>query len=808
MIHRFCFILLLVTSIASIAQEITGKITDVSTGEPLALANIRLLRSGLAATSDENGLFKIRFTADGQDTLIISFIGYSTLKVPLNPQQQQNQLSFALQSISLEMPEVQVSASRYAEDIKNIAFDPTPRLIRNSDLNDAPVLSIQDLSQVLQVQPGLTTANEASPQVSLLGGGTDQNLVLLDGAVLYYPFHNLGLVTSIPLGIVDQVYVSLGGFSAQYGDRLSGVINIHTKQPEDRFRTNINFYLFGIETATALKLNKSNSLLLAVRRNFHYLNHFYEYDPTSFQFYDLYGKYIYTPHKNHSLSFVAFQNTDNENGNGRQKSTGLLRSATDNDVAHYTYIRNQQAVHGNKLFSFAWNAQFKPQLTSNLQIYQSAGSTDFGVKLQAEFPDHLDAKFNAPKEQIENDIAIINKSSGASVINKFRDTTVKLDLNYQKSKQLQISAGIAASSYLADYGWGRAYDIDKYINMYFDYAPQDTFSYKKQFSSTSCYYDLVWNISDKLQMRQGNRFSYWSFAASAIPEPRFNLVWKPQTSHTFKLGAGRYSQGIATALERGLIQFLPLYLPADQNDSAETAEHIIASYEHNFSSNSDISLTGYYKRFHNLLKAVDSTGYFSGIPGRSFGFELKAGLRNAFMNSWICYDHSYSQRKFAGEYYDCNYDKRNIIKALSTFKKNRYSLTLYWEFSTGQPYDADLANVYFNSYNYYYSSFRKGYDFFYGTGAYQQLVPMGKIRYPYYHRLDVNIQTHFRLWGATYKPYISVRNVYARKNVLYYDYGFLESLVDEETGEVVKRWIERKAYSLPVLPTVGVNVEF
>ena len=530
------------------------------------------------------------------------------------------------------------------------------------------------------------------------------------------------------------------------------------------------------------------------------VNHFFKYN-FDFYFHDLYGKLTFTPHRNHTLAFSSFANKDYEIGFEDSKIDGYLKSATDDDSAKFSQISKREVSYANNLFSFSWRAKISDKVNTNYQIYQSIGKTIFDIRRRAQFPSDLDNKFFPSRKRVEDDISYFNRANGADVLNTFNDTSLKFDVDYLFSERFQMNTGFAVSFYAANYRWEHAINLSEYVNLYFDYAPKEQFSFRKHFRSGSAYYEIMWYMSEKLHIRSGIRFSRWNLISDIIPEPRFQLVWQARSHDIFKIAAGKYSQGIATALERGLVQFLPLFFPTDERNKLETAEHYMLTWDHSFSRKTAFSCIAYLKNFHNVLKAVDSDPHFIRIPARSFGFNFDFNYETDDFSAKLSYMHGYSHRKMNGKLYDAFYDKRNIVKLFASRDLwHKYSLSLYWEFNTGQPYYTDEYFVFAKSIDsdFINRQIRPEY--------YTTQVDPGKIRYPYYHRLDIHLQGHFKLLGKACQPYLSVRNVYNRKNVLYYKDVYIERELDEN-NYVKSQNIVREAFSLAVLPTIGIKID-
>ncbi|MBN2001497.1 TonB-dependent receptor plug domain-containing protein [candidate division KSB1 bacterium] len=283
---------------------ITGTVVDVRTGKPLDGANVQLTLVRTGASSDSNGRFELFVSRNRMDTLLVSFIGYQQKKIPIVVPLKQP-IIVALQPMVLPMPAVSVSGERFDREHRLFAMDPSVQRISHEDIKTTPFVLAPDLYRALQKLPGVTSNNETSPQLSVRGGNTDQNLVLIDGAPVYYPYHLLGLASAFNPDTFEDIYFSLGGFSAAYGGKLSSVLSLDTREPQKDFPHRINLSLTGGDITTGGKMSPSVGWLFSGRLCYlnllNRLNIGYPYE-----FYDGLFKMNFQPGRGHKISFTVF----------------------------------------------------------------------------------------------------------------------------------------------------------------------------------------------------------------------------------------------------------------------------------------------------------------------------------------------------------------------------------------------------------------------------------------------------------------------------------------------------------------------
>lgn len=225
---RFRLIILLFVTSQGIAQTITlkGLVRDTD-GDRLPSAHVLLWPDSVIITSDSDGRFKLA-TSPGPKTITISFTGYRiyqhTFKV-----RKDTAFQISLQPHVSELQEVVVTSQKYTQqDLFESTRTGTTTLTQD-DINAIPVLGGEaDIIKTLQLLPGTIRGIEGSSDLFVRGGAADQNLILLDDAPIYNSSHLFGFLSVFNPDILDNVEAINGGFPAQYGGRLSSILNVNT----------------------------------------------------------------------------------------------------------------------------------------------------------------------------------------------------------------------------------------------------------------------------------------------------------------------------------------------------------------------------------------------------------------------------------------------------------------------------------------------------------------------------------------------------------------------------------------------------
>ena len=215
------------SSIFAQTGSIRGFVYDKETGEPVIYCNTYLEGTSLGSPTDLNGLYNISKVPNGDYKIVISYIGYDTLKA--NIQITENKIlnkNFEISQSSVRLDELIISAERQEmkTEVKAAAIK-----VSKKDLEMIPTIGGEpDIAQYMQIIPGVVFTGDQGGQLYIRGGSPVQNKVLLDGMIIYSPFHSIGLFSVFDSDIIKSTDVYTGGFNAEYGGRISSIMDINT----------------------------------------------------------------------------------------------------------------------------------------------------------------------------------------------------------------------------------------------------------------------------------------------------------------------------------------------------------------------------------------------------------------------------------------------------------------------------------------------------------------------------------------------------------------------------------------------------
>jgi len=766
----FIFLLIFVLPIISNAQKgiIRGFVYEKETGEPVIYTNVYLYKTTYGAATDINGYFAITKIPEGEYTLMVTYLGFDTLKIEVSVKQEEIiSEKLYLEKASYMLEQVQVTADREEArtETRTSVVKITPKQIKQ-----IPAIGGQpDLAQYLQVLPGVVFTGDQGGQLYIRGGSPVQNKVLLDGMIVYNPFHSIGLFSVFDTEILRNADVYTGGFGAEYGGRISSVMDITTRDGnKTRYSGKVGASTFGANLMIEGPLKKqkeggggSSSFILSAKHS--YLEQssqiFYDYideDGLPFNYTDIYGKISLMGANGSKINFFGFSFNDR--------------------------VNNYKALSDYHWESFGGGTNF-------LVIPGNSPVLIEGHVAYSQYQISLEEESNPPR---------------TSSINGFN---MGFDFTYFIGKD-ELKYGIEILGFTTDFQFTNSVGIG--------------IQHKNNSTELGVYFKYKKTIG-KFLIEPSLRFHYYASPGDPSLEPRLALKYNATDKFRVKFAGGLYSQDLISAHSRKDIVNLfngfisgPESVP-DEFDGEEIthnlqkAQHLILGFEYDLGQNIVLNLEGYYKNFTQLtnvnsnLLLDDETypaapqtltkdfiyekGYATGID-----FTLKYDKNRFYL--WAVYSLGYVKRKYEDvdgqtKWYYPHYDRRHNINLVATYvlgAKYDWELNARWNFGTGFPFT--LTKGY-----YPLLTFSDGIYTDYTTAAEELGIlydDLNSGRLPDYYRLDISAKKTFTLGRYTkLEANLGVTNVTNRENIFY---------VDRVTNE--------KIYQLPFMPSAGLTFSF
>ncbi len=775
-IYTQSFLLLLLffiigTSHSLLAQEaiIRGFVYESRTGEPVIFSNVYLEGSTYGASTDINGYFSITRIADGHYTLLVTFLGFDTIRESLTVKKGDvlnRKYNLVESAISLGTVNVTAERMEAVTETKTSVINLTPKTLKK-----IPSIGGQsDLAQYLQVLPGVIFTGDQGGQLYIRGGAPIQNKVLLDGMIVYNPFHSIGLFSVFDTDIIRNAEVFTGGFSADYGGRISSVMDITTRDGnKKRLAGKLGASTFGTRLMLEGPLKKASSensstssFVLSMKNS--YLEQtstsIYSYiDPEGlpFNFFDIYGKASINAPNGSKVNFFGFNFTDK--------------------------VTNYKA-----LSDFAWSA--------------FGGGANFLV-IPGKSPVLIEGNI-----AYSNYDALLSETSAPDRSSSIDGFNMGFHFTYFLGKDL-FKYGIEMLGFKTEFnftnGVGRVIDQIEHTTELAGYM-----RYKGSFG--------------KLLFEPSLRIQWYASLAEVSPEPRLAAKYLLSDHIRLKLATGIYSQNlIAANSDRDVVNLFYGFLSGPDNlprsfDGREVvtklqkATHYILGVEIDVSKKIQLNIEGYLKDFNQLTnlnrnKLYDESTAPYTVPdilkkdfiietGNAYGADLSLKFESGPAYLWAVYSLGYVNKSFEenpGELYTYrpHYDRRhnvNFIFSYTTGDKKEWEFSTRWNFGTGFPFTQVQGY-------YEYLPFTGGINTDYTTANGQLGIIYGELNkgeLPAYHRLDLDIKRRFYFSENTeLEANFSLTNIYNRKNVFY---------VDQITNSTVRQ--------LPLMPSLGLTFSF
>jgi hypothetical protein len=789
----FAAFLLILTSLNGQSREhytISGYVREAVSGESLIGVNIYLADHKTGTVTNNYGFYSLTLPPSDSVELIASYVGFTPAIVRLALHKDAD-LNIELKA-NLVLKEVTVTADRtekQSESVKMSSIKLQPAQIKNVP----SLLGEKDVLKVLQLLPGVQKGSEGSSGLYVRGGGPDQNLIILDDAIVYNASHLFGFFSLFNGDALKSVELTKGGFPARYGGRLSSVLEMNMKEGnKEEWHGEGGIGLISSRMAIEGPLVKGkSSILISGRRTYADLiiYPFLKNEKTGYYFYDLNAKINYDFGRNNKLYLSGYFGKDKfylkNNSNSYKENTGFL--------------------WGNATATLRWNHLFTNKLFSNASAIFSNYS--FG----------LYDKYKAIEE---------NEDYYAEYYSGIRDFSFKYDLDWLPNPNHWIKAG----------GISILHRFNPHAFVEKD-VPNNTNTRNVNYTNgieSGLYVEDTWQPLQTLKINGGLRFSHFIAKKNQYHffEPRLSVAWRLNNDLALKGSYASMNQYIHMISNTGISLPTDLWVPTTDRIKPQQSRQVALGLVKDISKhNLSFSLEGYYKTMKNTLAykegatflTFDEPGSSSNInwennvtAGRSwsYGVEFLLQKKEGRLTGWIGYTLSWTQMQFDsinfGRKYFARYDRRHDISIVATYKLNNHiTLSGTWVYGTGNAVTLP-ASKYYLSQNYPDTYQMPGGwpREFNPNGIYaNDLTEKNNFRMGSYHRLDIGIQFHkVKKWGERIWE-ISVYNAYNRKNPFLY-YNDSKTVTDPQTNKPTEIGILKQVSLFPIIPSVTYSFKF
>ncbi len=750
---------------------VEGKVTD-SLNMPVELANVAVLGEKKGTTTDEKGVFSLEVPADKDITIAISFIGYADNRLEMNLKEGETKdLQVVLKAISTTLPGFEVRDERLRTE-SMVRLNPRDALVTPS-LNDG-------ISGMIVTLPGVTSSSELSSQYSVRGGNYDENNVFVNDIEIYRPFlvsageqEGLSFVNS---ALVSSILFSAGGFGAEYGDRMSSVLDIKYKRPQE-FGGSFAISLLGAELSLGgTAANNKFSYLIGAR----YKTNRYvlskqqtqgDYNP---DFADIQSLFNYKINDKWDVSFLGYfsRNRYNVTPSSRETDFGTITEV----LRFKVYFDGSETVsyqilQGGLTFGFHPKKNVELKFIASAfntdeiesydirgqywigQVDNNPGSDEFGDVVQnlgvGTYLEHARNYFNAKVYTLEH---------------KGSHVTDKRFLKWGARYQYQTVNDILSEWEMVD---SAGYSLPNPSNIPGNsdpYNPEFELRYaanahnRLYINRLAVYGSGQWDFNlknkDHIILTAGLRYNTWDFNSEHLLSPRVSLAYKPYKKQNlvFRLAVGSYYQ---PPFYREMRNFDgSVYADATAQQSIQFilgSDYRFQVWNRPFIFTTEV----YYKYLDNMTPYVvdnvkiryyadqKSHGYTTGIDFKLYGEFVKG------VDSWLTMSFMKSEEDVYGDFYYNYYNEEgDLIQPGVTIDNNPVDSTRVEPGFIPRPTDRRFNfSIFFQDYIPKHPYLKVHLRLLYGTGLpfgppdserYQQTLRM-----PDYRRVDIGFSWQF-----------------------------------------------------------------
>ncbi len=748
---------------------ISGYVKSAGSGEALIGATVSINElTNTGTVTNGYGYYSITITG-GTYTVVASYIGYESKRMSIVLNQNIRQ-DFKVDEKTSSLKEVTITGEKKEENVTNVQMGADK--INIKEINNIPVLmGEKDIMKTIQLLPGIKSAGDGNSGFYVRGGGADQNLILLDEATVYNASHLLGFFSVFNSDAIKDVTVYKGEQPAEYGGRLSSVIDIKMNDGNDQ--------KFGISGGIGLISSRLNiegpikkhkgSFTISARRT--YADLFLKLAPDTtlrkarLYFYDLNAKANYELNDKNKIFLSGYFGRD---------VLGLNNFGID---------------WGNATGTFRWNHLFNQKLFSNTSVIFS----NYTYKINLDF-----------------------SGQQGNVISRIQDENLKEDFQYFVNTKNEIRFGFNSIYHLIIPGEvtvvsntpinqlhlpnKHAWENGAYISHEFKPVEKLSFDYGLRFSSFSVIgpgtfytYDETGAIVDSSSYSTNQvAKTYYSI------EPRVAANFIINKKNSVKAAYGRNSQNLHLLSNSTTSNPTDLWIPSSLNVKPEISDQYSLGYFHNFKENTyEFSAEVYYKTLQNQIDYINGAqlNFNQNIEsqlvygiGRAYGMEFFVKKKYGRFNGWISYTLSRSERQFTiinnNAWYPAKQDRTHDISVVAIYElSKKWTLSADWVYYTGNAVTFPSGKYEVNGQVVNYYTERNGY------------------RMPAYHRLDIGA-TWIRKKTAKFESSwtFSVYNAYDHDNA--YSITFQQDPNDQTKTQAVQTTLFK------MVPSVTYNFKF
>ena len=666
---------------------ISGIVTDNKTTETLIGVNVIVPELKNGTMTNEYGFYSITLD-EGTYKIQISYLGFKTIiqTIDLNTDKT---LNFRLEESTENLDEIVIT-----EDVEKLNIR-KPQMSVNSlsikTIKQLPVvLGEVDVIKSITLLPGVTNAGEGSSGFNVRGGSADQNLILLDEAIIFNSSHLFGFFSVFNPDAIKDIKLYKGGIPAKYGGRVSSVLDIYQKEGNnEEFHMNGGIGLVSSRLLAEGPIKKGKgSFLFGGRSSYaHLFLPIFDLDNTAY-FYDLNTKLSYRLNDKNSIYLSGYFGRD-------------VFEITD----------SFENTYGNSVINFRWNHLFSDKLFSNLSLIYS----DYDYDLKLSFVgfdwesgiENFNAKYDF-KHYISNDYKLeyginsiyyrfnpgeIRPVGEDSGINRFKltdkyafENAIYIDAEHRLTENLSVSYGTRFSTF---HRLGQ-----NEVNIYQNNNPVI-------FNEELQVYEKAESIGTESFSRSHVLESF------ANLEPRASIAYQLNESSSIKGSYNRMSQYLHLLSNTSSPTPLDVWAPSGQFIKPQILDQFAVGYFKSFNEDRySLEVESFYKMIDNRIDYIDGADLIANNAieqvilngeARAYGLEILFKKNEGRLKGWLAYTLSKSEQRTPGrtpsetginngEWYNTPWDKTHDITLTGSYELNKkWNINTNFLYQTGIP---------------------------------------------------------------------------------------------------------------------------
>lgn len=748
----------------AIAQKITisGYVKDSKTGESLIGVTVYNTNSKSGTACNLYGFYSLSVPIDDTLGLVFSYMGYQT-QIKKITTKENFVLNISMEAKANEMKEIVINANRNNNNVQKPQMGVIDIPIQQIKTLPA-IAGERDLMKVVQLLPGVQSGQEGTTGFFVRGGSADQNLVQLDEATVYNPNHLFGLFSTFNINAIKNVQLIKGGFPANYGGRLSSILDVQMKEGNNQKFSGaggIGLLSSNLTLEGPIVKDKS-SFIISARRSYADLlvRPFLPKNgnKTLYYFYDVNAKVNYKFNDKNRLFLSVF--------------TGL-------DKAEYTGANalNYGMNFGNKTATLRYNHQFNSKLFSNTSLIYN----DYHLSLSTKQNKYV-----------------------AQVYSGITDMNAKTDFDYYPNNKNKIKVGVNYS-----YSIFSPASVSAKIPKSGKITTIKPDSIPHQYSSLVAFYakdEITFN--DRWSADIGMRIPVFIKTNSQYTfiEPRATLKFSLNDETSIKAAYTEMNQFIHLVPSSTASLPTDIWISSSNYVKPQKSRQYALGVFKNFKENAiETSIEVYYKDMRNQVLFKEGTQPLISNDinqllvfgkGNSYGAEFFVKKNFGKLTGWVAYTLSKTTQQFDslnyGNSFPFTYDKRHNLNIVASYEKNKkWTFSAAFIFTSGAAFTLPVGKI---------PVFSGGtlYD-----GIYLDYTTKNNYRYRPYNRLDVSAIYHKdrKIFGKVYESewVFSIYNLYSRRNPYF---------IVLSTDPITKAPKATEVSLLPIVPSVSFNFKF